>query len=176
MSDDVRYRLLDYADAVDAVTLVRLLDAYARDPMGGGEPLSERVKETLAAALSDMPNAFSIVAEAGETGEGIGFANCFVTLSTFAARPLVNIHDLAVVASRRGRGVGRGLLDAVEVEARRRGACKLTLEVLEGNAPARIAYERHGFTEYRLDDAAGTALFRQKSLDRPRPSGAPGAP
>ncbi len=171
---NIVYRSLDYAHEQDARTLVRLLDAYARDPMGGGEPLGNEARDHLAERLANMPNAFSIVAEldgsvdgdaSGEAGPvAVGLANCFVTLSTFAARPLVNIHDLAVVGGHRGLGIGRGLLEAVEAEARRRGACKITLEVLEGNRPARTAYERFGFAEYRLDDAAGAALFRQKVL------------
>ncbi len=31
----------DYANPVHAAALVRLLDAYARDPMGGAHPLSD---------------------------------------------------------------------------------------------------------------------------------------
>jgi len=52
----------------------------------------------------------------------------------------------------------------VEQEARRRGACKLTLEVLSGNAPALRAYERDGFVSYQLDPAFGSAVFLQKKL------------
>ena len=31
-------RRVDYADGTDRAALVALLDAYARDPMGGGAP------------------------------------------------------------------------------------------------------------------------------------------
>ena len=58
----------------------------------------------------------------------------------------------------------RHLLRAVEREARERGCAKLTLEVLEGNAPARGAYEKFGFGAYQLDPAMGQAMFWQKSL------------
>ena len=161
--NDVRFTLADYADPAQTRDLLALLDAYARDAMGGGEPLADAVRETLGATLARTPNAFSILGYAG--AEPVALANCFETLSTFAARPLVNVHDLAVVAGYRGRGVGRALLDAVEREARARGACKITLEVLEGNAPARRAYERAGFRPYVLDERVGTALFLQKGLD-----------
>ena len=40
--------LADYRDPRDAGDVVALLDAYARDPMGGGEPLAEAVKARLA--------------------------------------------------------------------------------------------------------------------------------
>lgn len=159
----VAYRLLDYREPGDAALLVQLLDGYARDPMGGAEPLASATRERLAGVLADTPGAFSIVAEADD-GTASGLANCFTTVSTFAARPLVNIHDVFVTEAARGRGIGRGLLQAVEERARALGACKITLEVLEGNAVARAAYERFGFRGYALDDATGSALFWQKTL------------
>jgi len=56
------------------------------------------------------------------------------------------------------------MLDKVQAVARDEGCCKLTLEVLEGNESARIAYARCGFTAYALDPAAGHAQFWQKEL------------
>ena len=161
-AEGLRFALVDYTDPRDARELLALLDGYARDPMGGGEPLPALARERLAATLAGTPNAFSIIGRAG--GEPLALANCFTSLSTFACRPLVNVHDLAVAPGHRGRGVGRALLDAVEAEARERGACKITLEVLEGNAGARRAYERAGFVPYALDETIGTALFLQKPL------------
>ena len=48
--------------------------------------------------------------------------------------------------------------------ARERGACKLTLEVLQGNASAIKLYERVGFAGYQLDPAMGQAQYFQKWL------------
>ena len=42
-----------------------LLDAYAQDPMGGGEALSDFAKATLVPALAARPQAFSVLAFAG---------------------------------------------------------------------------------------------------------------
>ena len=165
---DVRFVVADYADAAQVRDLVALLDAYARDPMGGGAPLADATRERLGAALARTPNAFTILGYAG--AEPVALANCFETLSTFAARPLVNVHDLAVVATHRGRGVGTALLGAIEREARARGACKITLEVLEGNAVARRAYARAGFEPYALDPGTGTAQFLQRRLEGPGPN------
>ena len=53
---------------------------------------------------------------------------------------------LAVDPAARGRGIGEMLLEAAVAEAARRGARKLTLRVLAGNAPARRLYEWAGFT------------------------------
>ena len=90
--------------------------------------------------------------------------NCIEGFSTFACRPLVNVHDVVVAASHRGRGVGAQMLAEVERLARARGACKLTLEVLQGNGSAIRLYERVGFAGYQLDPAMGQAQFLQKWL------------
>jgi GNAT superfamily N-acetyltransferase len=153
--------LADYNDPRDAADVVALLDAYARDPMGGGEPLSETTKARLTSDLAANPQAFSLLAHL--EGRVVGLANCFMGYSTFAAASLVNIHDLAVLPETRGRGVGKALLAAVEAEALKRGACKITLEVLSGN-PARRLYAREGFGDYQLDPETGHALFWQKRL------------
>ncbi|MBU7578901.1 MAG: GNAT family N-acetyltransferase [Porphyrobacter sp.] len=153
--------LADCRDARDASDVVSLLDAYARDPMGGGEPLAEAVKARLPGDLAANPFAFSLIARIDD--EAVGLANCFMGYSTFAAAPLVNIHDLAVRPEARGKGVGKALLAAIEAEALKRGACKVTLEVLSGN-PARRLYAREGYGDYQLDPETGHALFWQKRL------------
>ena len=152
----------DYRDPVHADALVALLDAYARDMAGGGHPLSEFAKTHLVAELAARPQAFSVLAFDG--AQPVGLVNCIEGFSTFACRPLVNVHDVVVVASHRGRRVGELMLVEVEAIARERGACKLTLEVLQGNAPAIRLYERIGFAGYQLDPALGRAQFLQKWL------------
>jgi ribosomal protein S18 acetylase RimI-like enzyme len=91
--------------------------------------------------------------------------NCIEGFSTFACRPLINIHDVAVLSSHRGKGVGRLMMEKAEQIARERGACKLTLEVLTGNQPARKLYAMLGFADYQLVPAMGHACFMQKWLD-----------
>lgn len=158
----------DYHDPAHANAIVELLDAYARDPMGGGEALAVDVKERVVRELARLPHAFSLIAYLD--GAAIGLVNCFEAFSTFAARPLINIHDFVVLAAYRGRGVSQHLLQAVEAAARERGCCKITLEVLSGNEAARAAYAKFGFRDYTLDVRAGSALFWQKPLgDRPFP-------
>ena len=156
-------RRVDYTNPTEAQALVYLLDAYATDPAGGGEPLSEHAKCNLAAQLALRPQAFSLIAWDG--GEPIGLVNCIEGFSTFACAPLVNIHDVVVRDTHRGRGIAARLFAEVEAIARERGACKLTLEVLSGNRAARTLYEKLGFDDYRLDPAMGEARFMQKWLD-----------
>jgi len=63
-----------------------------------------------------------------------------------------------------GRGVGKQLLAALEDRARQMGCCKITLEVLEGNAVAQGLYRKQGFEGYALDEITGRAMFWQKKL------------
>ena len=155
-------RLADYAHAGDAQAIVDLLDAYSRDPMGGAQPLSPYARTHLVAALAARPQAFTVLAWV--QGGPVGLANCFEGFSTFACKPLVNIHDFAVLPAHRGQGVAQGLMAQVEDEARRRGAVKLTLEVLQGNRRAQALYARCGFANYQLDPEMGCAQFLQKYL------------
>lgn len=141
---------------------MQLLDAYARDPAGGNKALSEFAKTHLVEELAVRPQAFSVLAFAGE--QPIGLINCIEGFSTFACRPLVNIHDVVVLSSHRGRRVAEQMLALVHEIAKERGACKLTLEVLQGNASAIRLYERAGFAGYQLDPAMGRAQFFQKWL------------
>jgi GNAT superfamily N-acetyltransferase len=152
----------DFADPGDAAALVLVLDAYARDPMGGGEPLSADVRERLVPAMAQVPGAFALLARLD--GEPVGLATCFMGFSTFVARPLVNIHDVSVIPGQRGKGIARALFAAIEAEARERGACKVTLEVLSGNHRAKELYASLGYGDFQLDPEAGSALFWQKRL------------
>ena len=163
MAASFSVRRADYADARDAAALVMLLDAYASDPAGGGEPLNAFAKANLVPSLAARPTAFSILAFDGV--QPVGLVNCIEGFSTFACKPLVNVHDVAVLASHRGRRIGELMLALAEQIARERGACKLTLEVLSGNQGARRLYERIGFADYQLDPAMGHACFMQKWLE-----------
>lgn len=155
----------DYANPAHAAALVRLLDAYARDPMGGGEPLSRFAKDNLISALAARPQAFSVLAFTDEEGAlPVGLVNCIEGFSTFACQPLVNVHDVVVQTGHRGQRIAEQMLALVERIARERGACKLTLEVLPGNAAAVKLYARTGFASYQLDPVMGEANFLQKWL------------
>ena len=152
----------DYSNTLHAQAIVQLLDAYAQDPAGGGTPLSDFAKAHLVQELAKRPQAFSVLAFDGLAP--VGLVNCIEGFSTFACKPLVNVHDVAVLASHRGQRVGEQMLAMAEQIAVQRGACKLTLEVLSGNRSAIKLYERIGFGAYQLDPAMGSAMFLQKWL------------
>ena len=148
-------------EAISAAWL-DLLDHYACDPMGGGTGLSDYAKANLVHQLKDLPTFHGALAWRGE--KPLGLINCFTGFSTFAARPLLNIHDMVVQADARRQGVGQALLGWAEQRARELGCCKLTLEILSGNTRAMASCERAGYAPYVLDPAAGHALFLQKLL------------
>lgn len=153
----------DYANPAHADALVLLLDAYAQDPMGGSHGLSDFAKANLVPSLAARPQAFSVLAFADD--QPAGLVNCIEGFSTFACRPLVNVHDVAVLSAFRGQGIAEKMLALAETLAVKRGACKLTLEVLSGNTGAARLYERIGFAAYQLDPAMGQARFMQKLLN-----------
>jgi len=159
----IEIRLANYNDAKDGQLVVELLNAYAQDPMGGGEALAQHTQENLAAELAKIPHAFSILAFVD--GKPAGLINCFEAFSTFKCKPIINVHDVTVLSDFRGLGLSLKMMDKVEEIARERGACKMTLEVLEGNKVAQGSYLKFGFSGYELDPKMGQAMFWEKPLN-----------
>ncbi len=152
----------DYLNPKHAADLAILLNAYACDPMGGSKPLSDAVLSKLAQELSQRPHAFSVLAYVNN--EPAGLINCFELFSTFACKPLVNIHDIVVTKAFRGMGLSHKMLAYVETIARERGCVKLTLEVLSGNKVAKSSYNKFGFQNFELNPQIGSAMFWEKPL------------
>jgi len=153
----VDFKLSDHRDA-----LLMLLNAYAQDPMGGGQGLTPEVKAGLCDAMAARATVASFIAWLNDAP--VGLVNCVEGFSTFKSRPLMNIHDLAVLPEHRGKGIGQALMRAAQTHAQMLGCCKLTLEVLTGNVRAVRSYEQFGFEPYTLDPAAGQASFMHKWL------------
>lgn len=139
-----------------------MLDVYARDPMGGGAPLGEEVRKRIVPALLEHPTTRLWLAWEGD--RPVGMLLGFVGFSSFRARPLLNVHDLAIVPERRGRRIGEQLLAAAEDYGRDQGFCKLTLEVQSRNARARALYQRVGFGHFAPGVEQNETLFLEKPL------------
>ncbi|KHK64689.1 GNAT family acetyltransferase [Pseudomonas fluorescens] len=151
-----------YSNPIHAEAICHVLNGYAEDPMGGGHSLPAEVLAHLPEELAKRAHAFSVLAFVN--GEPAGLINCFEGFSTFACRPLVNVHDVAVMPAFRGLGLSQKMLQKVEDIARQRGCCKITLEVLEGNAVAQASYAKFGFSAGMFDPAHGRMLFWTKPL------------
>ena len=163
----LRIVAVDLKKEANSKAWLALLDHYARDPLGGAAGLSEYAKAHLVRELQDLPTFHGALAWRGD--EAVGLINCFAGFSTFAAKPLLNIHDIVVRRERRGAGIGQALLDWAVTRARELGCCKLTLEVLSNNEQALASYAQAGFAPYVLDPAAGHALLMQKILNEEKP-------
>jgi ribosomal protein S18 acetylase RimI-like enzyme len=152
----------DFNNPAHASAIVYLLNEYAKDDMGGGEPLSAYTQANLVAEMAKRPTFHAAIAFAD--GKPAGLINCIESFSTFTCKPILNIHDVAVLAEFRGKGISSLLLKKAEEIAKSLDACKLTLEVLEGNKPAQAAYIANGFEGYQLDPEMGRAMFWQKKI------------
>jgi ribosomal protein S18 acetylase RimI-like enzyme len=133
----------DLDRAGDADALFAILDAYAREPGGQNAALGAEARAALVPGLRAHPHTFVLLACLDDVP--VGAAVCFFGFSTFAGRPFLNVHDLALLPAHRGRGLGRALLEEAERRARARGCCKMTLEVHQTNTGAQRLYRDFGF-------------------------------
>ena len=152
----------NYSNTKHAADIGYLMNCYASDPMGGGNPLGPDITSRLASELNQIPHAFSVICYV--SGKPAGLINCFEVFSTFKCKPIINVHDIIVVEGYRGQGISHLLLQEVEKIAVQRNCCKITLEVLEGNIPAKKSYIKFGFKDYELDPGFGKAMFWEKEL------------
>lgn len=117
-------------------------------------------KVTMADAVTDQTwerffeelvpiNAF--VAE--EKGEILGFVHYIFHYSTWTQGPYVYLQDLFTSEAARGKGVGRGLIEAVYETAEKAGASRVYWLTHETNETAIGLYEkvadRSGFIQFR---------------------------
>jgi GNAT superfamily N-acetyltransferase len=130
--------------------------------MGNGGPLPRESLDRLIPGLKNHPTTLIFLAYKNQ--QAVGLATCFRGFSTFAARPLINIHDLVVLPNHRGMGIGRRLLAAIEQKARELDCCKVTLEVQENNTKARRAYGHAGFSQGLYSPTTGGSLYYWKTL------------
>jgi len=133
----------DLANPDHQAAIIDLLDMYSRDEFGASQPLSDEARKELIPGL--VNHGASRVFLAYDDARPVGLAICFVGFSSFRAKPLLNIHDIAVRPETRGQGIGRQLLHAVAEDARALGCCKLTLEVRADNLRAQALYKDVGF-------------------------------
>lgn len=145
-----------------ASAYLALMSHYACDPMGGGEDLSDYAKSNLVKTLLARTDVSIILVFNDD--EPAALLTAIEGFSTFACKPLFNIHDVVVHSKFRGRGLTKLLFSKIEEVARGQDCCKITLEVLSGNPIAKKAYQKLGFSDYALDPEFGSALFWTKKL------------
>ncbi len=154
--------IADLSVPTQAQAVVQLLHEYALDPTGGGQGLSDYAQTNLTKELAQRKTVHVILAFVDEVPAGLVI--CLEGFSTFACQPLLNIHDVIVTESQRGKGISKLMLHKAESIAISLDCCKLTLEVLENNHIAQAAYLACGFHNYELNPRLGKALFWEKKL------------
>lgn len=135
----------DLSNAEHAEHFLKLTAAYMADPMGEVEPWTAEQRSSLIREMKDHPCSLILFAKAGE--EYVGICTCFYAYSTFLAKPLMNIHDIYVDESVRGRGIAKLLVKTLGEIAQREKCGKITLEVRKDNLNARDLYKSQGFQE-----------------------------
>ncbi len=153
---------LSLSDPADRSALQELINTFACSEAGGGNPIAPALLSDLPGQLAACPTYIGLLARVDR--QPVGLLNAFWSVSTFKARPLINIHDITIIDAFQGRGIGARMLAELEAIAKSMNCCKLTLEVLDGNHRASALYERLGFEFYQLDPALGQARFMQKLL------------
>jgi ribosomal protein S18 acetylase RimI-like enzyme len=74
------------------------------------------------------------------------------------------LEELYVVPDRRGRGLGRALLEAAIALAREEGAVRMDLGTSEDDVAARALYERLGFTNRERGGDGPISYFYEREL------------
>lgn len=139
------FAFCDFSNGDHCSRLATLINQYISDPMGGGTPLTYRQQLRLIDGLNNHPASFVLFILADQ--QIVGLATCFINFSTFKAKPYINIHDILIDREFRGKGLGKKLLEQIELIAKERKYCKITLEVREDNQIAQNLYTELGFKD-----------------------------
>jgi GNAT superfamily N-acetyltransferase len=112
---------------------------------------AEITGETWSRFLDDAEPVHALLAELN--GEVVGLAHYIFHRNTISIPQVCYLQDLFTTASARGRGVGRGLIEAVYAAAQEAGSSRVYWHTHETNATARALYdtlaEDSGFVVYR---------------------------
>ena len=142
----------------DAEAVARLLHDFNTEfgePTPGVTVLAQRARSMLAA--DEMT-----VLLAGKPPAGL--AELRFRPSIWTGELDAYLEELYVVPQRRGRGIGRALLDAAMEAARRRGAAHIDLGTSEDDTAAIGLYERCGFTNREGHPGGPRMLYYERDL------------
>ena len=126
-------------DAAAIVALIHKLAAFEQEP--GAIALTEEVVRRDAFGPDRRYEVLLAESEDGLPG-GV---TLLAGYSSWAGAPALIVHDLYVDETARGQGIGRALLVAAAGLALARGCCRIDVNVLSWNQPARRFYETLGF-------------------------------
>jgi GNAT superfamily N-acetyltransferase len=157
----VKFKQADLSDEKNQPIILRLLERFSAES-SHTQPLPPETHATLVENLRQHPTTVVYFVE--EASVPIGIAVCFWGFSTFANKPLLNIHDLFIEREFRGFGIGKRFLRFIEDQAKENGCCKVTLEVYQNNERANIIYESLGYTGGRKETPENTLYYLSKKI------------
>ena len=140
------------AGAADAHVVAQLLHDFNRefdDPTPAVPVLAERIRGLLA-------GGDSLILLAGDGPDGVAVLRFRSALWSSGLE--CYLAELYVAPARRGRGLGRALMETAVREARARGADTMEIGVDEPDLAARRLYESLGFTN-RTGGADGPLMY-----------------
>jgi ribosomal protein S18 acetylase RimI-like enzyme len=158
MSDaEAAIRRAGRLDVGDVARLLHDFNTEFGEPTPGVSALTEYAAKLL--AMGEMT-----VLLAGEGPDGISLFR-FRT-SVWTGKPEAHLQELYVVPGRRGRGIGRALLEATIALARESGATGIDLNTGETDSAARALYESCGFSNSEGGPDGPSMLFYERELER----------
>lgn len=155
MEPDVAIRRATVADAGDVARLLHDFNTEFSEPTPGVAVLAERA----AAFIEDGTLTFLL---AGDGPDGI--AQMRYLRSIWSGELDAYLEELYVVPERRGRGIGRALLETAMETARAEGATRMDLNTGETDTAARALYESTGFTNREGGEDGPSMLYYERDL------------
>lgn len=143
--DTLIFEYCQWENSQHVKAFLALLNHYMSDPMGDYPQHDDGKQAQLVGDMQQHPTAEVLLMREGD--DYVGMATTFVNYSTFQLKPYLYIHDVVVRDDYRGRGFGKRLIEELIEESKRRGYCKLTLEVRVDNPAAQQVYRSMGFHE-----------------------------
>lgn len=132
------------ADRAAVLHLTERLGAFPVPPWRSAAEIGSADHHLLLPALEAPPSdALLLVAEL--EGRVVGFVFAAEREDYFTHEVVAHVEDLALDAEAEGRGLARGLMEAVEAWARGRGRRRVSLNVWAQNRRAIGLYERLGY-------------------------------
>lgn len=146
------------AGAADADAIGRLLHDFNSEydePTPGPRALAERVGRLLAR------DDFEVLL-AGDAPDGLAVLRFRPAIWDDA--PECYLAELYVAPAKRGKGLGRSLMEAALDLARERGATHIDLNTAETDVAARSLYESLGFTNREGGPGGPIGLYYERAL------------
>jgi len=155
MSIDPRVRVATAEDAGRAARLMHDFNTEFDEEIDEVEVLQRRYREQLGSG--DLSVLIG--------GDGPdGFAQIRLKGQIYSDAPTAYLEELYVYPDKRGKGLGRALLEAAMEVARERGADHIDLGTSEDDTAARGLYESAGFTNREGKPDGPVMLYYEREL------------